>query len=120
MTDETADGRIADARSDYHALLYDVALLTGDKRLEGDVYRRLVGTGERHVVTALVVRALHVLAENLTDEQRELVVDALRARAARFVARFGERLDTNDDPALDDDELDGALRRFLDDAGGAP
>ncbi|KUI13457.1 hypothetical protein AU191_16845 [Mycolicibacterium acapulense] len=93
-------------------------MLTRDKRLEGDVYRRLVGSGERHVVTNLVVYALHVLVDNLTDEQRQPVVDMLRARAARLVARFGERLDTDDSPALDDDELNDALRRFLDD--GAP
>lgn len=120
MTDQSGDNRLADARYEYHALLYDLALLTHDKRLEGDVYRRLVGTSERHVVTSLVVHALHVLVDNLTDTQREPVVDMLRARAARLVARFGERLDTDDGPALDDDELNDALRRFLDDEEGAP
>lgn len=113
MNDPTAHERLSEARRDYNALLYSVALLTADRRLEGDVYRRVAGAGERHAVTRLVVQALRLLVDNMTNEARAEASDLLRARAGRLVDRFGDRLDTGADDQLEPGELEDTLRRLL-------
>lgn len=117
MTDQT-DDRLAEARREHAALQHATALLLDDKRLEVDVYRRVADAGSA-AWYGLYIRSGTLIVENLTSEERAELADILQARTARLVARFGDHLDAGDGPRFDDAELDAALRRFLDDAGGA-
>lgn len=118
MTDPSAEERLADARRDYRALVYDVALLTGDRILELDVYRQLDGN---QATVDLFSRAARLLAENLSDDARVDATDLMRARIARLRNRFGDRLDPGEPPPVPPAEVDRTLRRLLGgDADGAP
>lgn len=116
MTDPSADERLTEAQRDYRALSYVVALLTGDRTLELEVYRQVHGSA---AILDLFSRSARVLVENLTDEAREDVADVMRARIARLYARFGDRLDPSEPPPLPAAEMDRTVRRLLDDADGA-
>lgn len=116
MTDPAAE-RLADAQRNYRALSYGVALVTGDRTLELEVYRQVQGSA---AILDLFSRSTRVLVENLTDEAREEVADVMRARIARLYGRFGDRLDPSEPPPLPAAEVDRTVQRLLDDEDGAP
>jgi hypothetical protein len=119
MTEQT-DDELAEARRDYNAAQWIVASFTADRALVSEVFGRLAANGEDGCMTALLARCLPLIVEKTDLVELEPIIVVLRGYIGRLVTRFGESLDTNADEQVDPAELDAALRRFLDDAGGAP
>lgn len=121
MSNHPTDDQLVEARRDFNAAQYVLAQITGDTDLEAEVFRRLAAYGERGCVTGLFVRGLNLITEKTDLVDLEPVVVALRGYVGRIVARFGERLDTDDeDTVIDPGEIADEARRLLGGDGGLP